>query len=168
MQASTNACVNGHMMAFLVADEGGSYRRSRTQHTHTQHTWADTQTHRHTDTHTHNATQHTCSNKGHSPRLGRRFGFSEEELPPRGDLVDDTLAITMIYDNQVALHRCAVIAPKLKVAEWCFRLFVELLDGLCKEHLGYALWYGLKALPPRKVCTPLFAQVGGGAGGLVG
>ncbi|EGD74440.1 hypothetical protein PTSG_05805 [Salpingoeca rosetta] len=98
-----------------------------------------------------NEISHERISKGTSPKLGRRLvrGSGDDETP-RGDLVDDTLAIGMIHDNQVALHRCAVVAPKTKVAEWCFRIFVELLDGLCKEHLGYALWYGIKTLPPRK------------------
>lgn len=32
-----------------------------------------------------------------------------------------------------------------------YSLFTQLLEGLCTEHIGYALACAVKALPPRKV-----------------
>ena len=42
---------------------------------------------------------------------------------------------------------CTLLSPLL----FFFRLFTQLLEGLCTEHIGFALSCAVKALPPRKV-----------------
>eukprot|EP01147_Barroeca_monosierra_P005891 gene5891-9077_t len=88
-----------------------------------------------------------------SKSTGRLAAWGNRALEgalPRSDLIDDVLTTLMIHSNRDALKRCADIAPPRRTSEWCFRVFIELLDGLCIEHLGYALWYGIQTLPPRK------------------
>eukprot|EP00050_Salpingoeca_kvevrii_P003489 m.225668 g.225668 ORF g.225668 m.225668 type:complete len:703 (-) comp10836_c5_seq6:55-2163(-) len=93
------------------------------------------------------------SSIGHVRRTAHHAKDTPTTLAQNQTLLSHAVASTLIYENQCAINRCMDLSSPSTLPAWAYRIFRKLLDGLCFEHVDYALSIAMDQLPPRKPKT---------------
>jgi hypothetical protein len=73
----------------------------------------------------------------------------EDSMSPEETLLSHDVTVAMFQEIKTAVARCVDLAPRSDVAEWVFRVFRQLLNGLCRDHILYAVDCAAERLPKK-------------------
>eukprot|EP00048_Salpingoeca_helianthica_P017199 m.236011 g.236011 ORF g.236011 m.236011 type:complete len:706 (-) comp20395_c0_seq1:75-2192(-) len=74
----------------------------------------------------------------------------EDKQSPQETMLSLGVAFNMIHENKRAIERCRDLASAADLPDFVFRVFVKLLEGLCNDHVHYAVNFAVRQLPASK------------------